>query len=69
MEKNTRYAINKGYPLVKIALTVQDTEILLGNLSALKISGISGNIAYMSETPILEYLAQLLHNALKQLEA
>lgn len=57
MDKNVQYAIRKGHPIVKIALTLEDANELLVELSQ------------DSDTIIIIRFVVALRNAIKQLGA
>ena len=66
MDKNIQFAINKGYPIVKIALTLEDAKALRDVLAEHRDLT---NYAAMDGAPLTAYVANLIDNAIIGLEA
>ena len=69
MDKNVQYAIRKGYPIVKIALTLEDAKLLRSNLSACMLNELYGDPTYIDGSPMFRYIDRLLRDAIETLGA
>ena len=68
MDKNLRYRIKRGYAVVRIGLTIEDAKTLRSALQGLHRSA-SAEPLLSDGTPLLAHVANLLDDAITQLEA
>ena len=69
MDKNLQYRIKKGYPVVRIAFTLEDAKLLRSNLSACMLNGVYGDPTYIDGSPLFRYTDRLLRDAIEALGA
>ena len=68
MDKNIRYAIRQGHPIVRMLLTYQDAIALRDVMISCYENGLTGGIAYVNGKPLTSHVADILDNAIRALE-